>query len=119
SKLEHLGQSLASLPNLRARLAQMQIAVDVQHAFLEQVADRMDTPGSDLSLALLECKAASAEAAWEVTDLAMRTCGGAAFSRHLTVERTFRDARASSVMAPTTDILYDFIGRTLLDMPLL
>jgi len=118
SKLEHLGQSLASLPNLRARLAQMQIAVDIQQVFLENVAERMDT-GADIALALLECKAASAEAAWEVTDLGMRTCGGAAFSKHLTVERNSRDARASSVMAPTTDILYDFIGRTLLDMPLL
>jgi len=29
----------------------------------------------------------------------------------LRVERLFRDARASTVMAPTTDALYDFIGR--------
>ena len=34
------------------------------------------------------------------------------------VERNFRDARAASVMAPTTDVLYDFVGRTLLGMPL-
>jgi alkylation response protein AidB-like acyl-CoA dehydrogenase len=34
------------------------------------------------------------------------------------VERNFRDARAAAVMAPTTDVLHDFIGRTLLDMPL-
>ena len=38
---------------------------------------------------------------------------------HLSVERNFRDARASAVMAPTTDVLYDFIAKTLLDMPLL
>ena len=62
--------------------------------------------------------AAAAEAALEVTDLAMRTGGGACFSRHLSVERNFRDARASSIMAPTSDVLHDFIGRTLLDMPL-
>ena len=29
------------------------------------------------------------------------------------VERAFRDARAATVMAPTTDMLYDFIGRVL------
>ena len=48
-----------------------------------------------------------------VTDLAMRTCGGAAFGARLGLERLFRDARAPIVMAPTTDQAYDFIGRAL------
>jgi alkylation response protein AidB-like acyl-CoA dehydrogenase len=118
ARLEHLGQSLASLPNLRARLAQMQIAVDTQQAFLEHAAARMEAPGPDTLLVLLESKAAAAEAALQVTDLALRTGGGACFGRGLTVERNFRDARAAAVMAPTTDVLYDFIGKTLLGMPL-
>jgi alkylation response protein AidB-like acyl-CoA dehydrogenase len=118
SRLEHLDQSLASLMNLRARLARMQIAVDTQGAFLGHVAARMEDPGPDTMLAVLECKAAAAEAALEVTDLALRTCGGAAFSKHLTVERNFRDAQAGRVMAPTTDVLHDFIGKALLGLPL-
>jgi alkylation response protein AidB-like acyl-CoA dehydrogenase len=48
----------------------------------------------------------------------MRACGGAAFSRHNSVERNFRDARAIAVMAPTTDVLLDFIGRAVCGMPL-
>jgi alkylation response protein AidB-like acyl-CoA dehydrogenase len=48
----------------------------------------------------------------------MRACGGAAFSRDLSIERNFRDARAASVMAPTTDILYDFIGKAVAGLPL-
>jgi alkylation response protein AidB-like acyl-CoA dehydrogenase len=118
SRLEHLNQSLASFMNLRARLAQMQIAVDGQRAFLDLVAGLMENPGPETMLAVLESKAAAAEASLQVTDLAMRTCGGACFGRQLTVERNFRDARAGSVMAPTTDVLYDFIGKSLLGMPL-
>lgn len=118
SQLEHLGQSLASLPTLRARLAQMQIAVDTQQAFLDHVAARMESPGPDTLLAVLESKAAAAEAALLVTDQALRAGGGACFGRRLSVERNFRDARAASVMAPTTDVLYDFIGRSLLGMSL-
>jgi alkylation response protein AidB-like acyl-CoA dehydrogenase len=118
TKLEHLGQTLAGLLNLRARLAQMQIQVDTQRAFLDHVARRVEEPGPETMLLVLESKAAAAEAALTVTDLAMRTCGGAAFSRHLSIERNFRDARAGWVMAPTTDVLYDFVGRTLLDLPL-
>ena len=54
-----------------------------------------------------------------LTDLAMKACGGAAFSNHLPVERLFRDARAGWVMAPTADHLQDFVGRALTGMPLL
>lgn len=118
AKLDHLGQPLAALPTLRARLAQMHIAVDVQQAFVEHVADLIERPGPDTLLAVLESKAAAAETALHVTDLAMRACGGAAFGRRLTVERHFRDARAGAIMAPTTDLLYDFVAKTLLDMPL-
>ncbi len=58
-------------------------------------------------------KAAAGEMAIDVTDRAMRIGGGAAYSRHLPLERLFRDARAASVMAPTTDLLYDFIGKAI------
>ena len=118
SKLEHLGQPLASLMNLRARLAQMAIAVETQRVYLDHVAALMEKAAPETLLGVLQCKAAAAEAALEVTDLAMRTGGGACFSRRLSVERNFRDARAAAVMAPTTDALHDFIGRILLDMPL-
>jgi alkylation response protein AidB-like acyl-CoA dehydrogenase len=119
SRLEHLGQSLAALPTVRARLAQMQIAVDVQQAFLDHAASLLETPGPTTALTVLESKAVAAETALQVTDQAMRACGGAAFGRQLSVERNFRDARAAAIMAPTTDVLHDFVGRKLLEMPLL
>ena len=53
-----------------------------------------------------------------MTDLAMRVCGGAAFRKEVGVERNFRDARAATVMAPTTDVLYDFIGKAVCGLPL-
>ena len=67
---------------------------------------------------VLQTRLASIEAALEVTELAMKACGGAAFSRQLTVERIFRDARAGWVMAPTADHLRDFVGRALTGLPL-
>jgi alkylation response protein AidB-like acyl-CoA dehydrogenase len=118
AKFDHLDQPLAALPTLRARLAQMHIAVDVQQAYVDHVAELMDHPGPTTLLAVLQSKAAATETALQVSDLAMRACGGAAFGRRLTVERHFRDARAGSIMAPTTDVLYDFVAKTLLDMPL-
>jgi len=48
----------------------------------------------------------------------MRVCGGAAFSKHMSVERVFRDAHAGAVMAPTGDVLREFIAKAVLGMPL-
>ena len=47
-----------------------------------------------------------------------RACGGAAFSKHLDLDRYFRDARAGAVMAPTSDVIQEFIGRALCGMEL-
>ncbi|MFP4905291.1 acyl-CoA dehydrogenase family protein, partial [Paraburkholderia sp. BR14261] len=72
----------------------------------------------DAMLRVLEVKAVAAEAALAVTDTAMRICGGAAFRKEVGIERLFRDARAASIMGPTSDVLYDFVGRVLCGLPL-
>ena len=119
ARFEHMGVTLGeSLPNLRAQLAQMQIQTDGLAARIDNVIERLEHPSDTTMLGVLEVKAAAAEVAIEVTSLAMRTCGGAAFSRKLGIERFFRDAHAGAVMAPTGDVLREFIGRALLGMPL-
>ena len=119
ARFEHLKESLASgVPGIRARLAQMRIAVDSARGYLDQTLSRIEKSAPDAMLFVLGVKAAAAEMALRVTDDAMRVCGGAAFSRNMTIERNFRDARAASIMAPTTDVLYDFIGKAVAGLPL-
>lgn len=115
---EHLNSKLADLPNLRTRLAQMRIETDKARAHLTATLDSAESGAPDAMLYVLASKAAAAETAIHVTDLGMRACGGAAFSKHLGLERAFRDARAMSVMAPTSDVLYDFVGKALCGMEL-
>ena len=120
AKFEHLGSASLgeSLPNLRAQLATMQIETDGLQARLDDTIRHLEHPGELTMLRVLEAKAAAGETAIAVTALAMRTCGGAAFSRHTGIERFFRDAQAGAVMAPTTDVLREFIGKSLLGLPL-
>jgi len=113
ARLEHMNASLAELPTLRARLAQMRIETDRARAHLTSVLDALEEPGPTTQLMVLEAKAAASEAAVTVTELAMRACGGAAFGGALGLDRRFRDARAAVVMSPTTDQAHDFIGRAL------
>jgi alkylation response protein AidB-like acyl-CoA dehydrogenase len=118
ARLEHLDQALSRLPTIRAYIARMQVKTDMVRALLGDTIDALEAPGDTAMLRVLEVKAAAGETATEVTDLAMRVCGGAAFRKEVGVERCFRDARASTVMAPTTDQLYDFIGRALCGLDL-
>jgi alkylation response protein AidB-like acyl-CoA dehydrogenase len=119
AKFEHLGQSLGeSLPTLRAQLATMQIDTDGLSSRVDDLVDHLEKPRETTMLRVLETKAAAGDVAISVTSTAMRTCGGAAFSKHLSIERLFRDAHAGAVMAPTGDVLREFIGKSLLGMPL-
>ncbi len=120
ARFEHLGSTSLgeALPTLRAQLATMQIETDGLLTRLDDAIDHLEHPGELTMLRVLEVKAAAGETAIEVTSLAMRTCGGAAFSRHTGIERLFRDAHAGAVMAPTGDVLREFIGKSLLGLPL-
>jgi alkylation response protein AidB-like acyl-CoA dehydrogenase len=119
ARLEHMGDTLAaSIPGIRARLGRMQLTMDSAAAYLDRTLEKLQTQAPDAMLAVLGVKAVAAEAAINTTDEAMRACGGAAFGGQLTVERNFRDARAASIMAPTTDVLYDFIGKAVAGLPL-
>ena len=118
TQFQHAGSAIADLPTVRAFLARMRIATDHNKALLADTLAAIAGGRADATLRVLECKAAAGESAGQVTDLAMRVCGGAAFRKEVGVERVFRDARAALVMSPTTDILYDFIGKAVCGLPL-
>jgi len=114
----HDGSKLRDLPNLRARLAEMNCRTEQSRALLGFTTQAMLAPDEQTPLYVLQSRMAALEAALHVTDLAMKACGGAAFSRHVGVEQMFRDARAGWVMAPTVDHLQEFVGRALTGLPL-
>jgi alkylation response protein AidB-like acyl-CoA dehydrogenase len=116
ARLQHLGSSLADIPVVRGRLADAQVRLMQTRSLLYEVASQIERGDPAAQLGVLALKVSAAETAIDVTDQVMRACGGAAFSKHLGIERNFRDARASSVMAPTTDVLLDFIGQALVGM---
>jgi alkylation response protein AidB-like acyl-CoA dehydrogenase len=95
----------------------MSIDLSATRAYVDRAAARLVEPADDTMLHVLGVKAAANDAALRITDTAMRVCGGAAFSKHLQIDRFFRDARAGSVMAPTADVLYDFYGKAITGQP--
>jgi len=118
TQFQHAGTAIADLPTARAYIARMRIATDHNKALVADTLAAIAGGRADATLRVLESKAAAGESAVQVTDLAMRVCGGAAFRKEVGVERIFRDARAGMVMGPTTDVLYDFIGKAVCGLPL-
>jgi alkylation response protein AidB-like acyl-CoA dehydrogenase len=114
----HDGTKLRDLPVLRARIAEMSLRTEESRALLGLTLTHVETASEVAPLYVLQSRLAALESALTVTDLAMKACGGAAFSKQLGIERLFRDARAGWVMAPTADHLREFVGRVLTGLPL-
>jgi alkylation response protein AidB-like acyl-CoA dehydrogenase len=119
ARFEHLDQSLAEQPVVRHRLAALVVQRDAASTLLDDTCAALSTGRADAPLRMLEVKAAAAEAALTVTSESMRLAGGAAFRHEVGLERALRDARAAAVMGPTTDALYDMLGRAVCGLPLL
>jgi alkylation response protein AidB-like acyl-CoA dehydrogenase len=118
ARMEHLDQTLADQPVVRQHVARMKNDADSADALVTDAIGALAAGRPDAPLRMLQSKAVAGETALRVVDLAMRLGGGAAFRKDIGVERHFRDARASAVMAPTVDALQEFTGRALCGMPL-
>jgi alkylation response protein AidB-like acyl-CoA dehydrogenase len=119
ARFAHIDQTLADLPTIRAFVARCVVKRDMARTLLADTLSALENGRPDAQLRVLEVKAAAAEVATEVTEMAMRICGGAAYRKDIAIERQFRDAHAATAMSPTTDLLYDFIGKHACGQPLL
>jgi alkylation response protein AidB-like acyl-CoA dehydrogenase len=118
ARYEHSGSTLADLFPIRTNVARMRCKTDSTRTLLNDTIAALEGGRPDAVLRVLESKAVAGDASLEVLDLAMRSCGGQAFRKDVGVERHFRDARAAGVMAPTTEVLLDFIGKAVCGLPL-
>jgi alkylation response protein AidB-like acyl-CoA dehydrogenase len=116
-RYQYSDSALADLPTIRAYIGKAQIRADAARALRDDTISAISSARADAMLRILEVRAALAETALEVGDTGMRVCGGAAFRKDVGVERYFRDSRASAVMGPTSDVLFEFIGRAVCGMP--
>lgn len=118
-KYEHAGGApLAAIPRVQFLTAEMAIEIGAARAYLQE-SIRKATAGDPTAMVdILGVKAKCAEASSAVVSRAMTLGGGWAFGRRGGLERMFRDAQAAAVMAPSSDVLKEFIGKACLGLPL-
>lgn len=115
----HNGTALAQVSHLQHRLGSLWAKVERTRQLIYHAALLSDKGDESAVLSIMAAKAEVASCAVDTVNEAMTLSGGIGYQNNSLLGMLMRDARAAHVMAPTTDILYTWIGRALLDQPLL
>jgi isovaleryl-CoA dehydrogenase len=118
-RYSHSGESLADVDTLQTRYAAMWMALEKTRGMVREAAVRGDAAHPEALPFILAAKADAGDTAVHLANEAMTMCGGVAYRENSRVSQMLRDARASHVMAPTTDLLKLWLGRSLLGAPML
>jgi alkylation response protein AidB-like acyl-CoA dehydrogenase len=115
----HNGTALAQVSLLQHRLGTLWAKVERTRQLVYHAALLGDKGDESAVLSILAAKAEVASCAVDTVNEAMTLSGGIGYENNGVLGLLMRDARAAHVMSPTTDILFTWIGRALLDQPLL
>jgi alkylation response protein AidB-like acyl-CoA dehydrogenase len=114
---------LADYQVIRQELANVKILLESLKHWQNHLARELDAlqaedrPQAELLIPLVEFKVHAAEVASRATQAAMNVSGGYGYKKGV-IERLFRDARAGIVMGPSNHIAREWIGKSLLGLPL-
>lgn len=114
-----LEESLADAPVIQYKVAELWSKLEQARQIIYKAARLGDAGDPNALSFILSSKAIAGDAAVDICNEAMTLCGGSGYGENGTLPRLLRDARASHVMAPTTNILKLWAGRSILGMPIL
>lgn len=115
----HNGVRLSSVPLLQHRIGTMWGRLEATRQLIYAAALSADRGEPESLPSVLAAKAMVADCAVDTVNEAMTLAGGIGYASNSYLGMLLRDARASHVMSPTTDLLFTWIGRTLMEQPLL
>lgn len=114
-----LGESLADAPVIQYKMAELWSKLEQARQVIYRAARLGDAGDPSALPSILMSKAVAGDTAVDICNEAMTLCGGSGYGENGKLPRLLRDARASHVMAPTTNILKLWAGRALLGVPIL
>ncbi len=115
---KHDGRVLAESTVLQHRFGTIWGKLESARRIVYSAGELFDAGDEDSVLSVLTSKAEIAEVATDVIGECMTLMGGIAYRDGSEIQRHLRDVRAAHVMAPTTDLLRIWAGRTLLGQPM-
>ena len=115
----HTGQALSAEPVVQYRIADLWVRDQQARQLVYEAARMADIGDPSALLMLLASKTVAATAAVDVANGALDLGGGRAYRENSRLAQLLRDARAGHVMAPATDLLKVWLGRSIMNLPLL
>lgn len=115
----HSGQTLGQVHVLQHKLGMLWSKIERTRQLIYHAASEGDKGGFNAVPAILSAKAEVGQCVTEAVNEAMTLSGGIAYRENSRFNVLLRDSRAAHVMSPTTDLLYTWLGRALLDQPVL
>lgn len=116
-------KSLTDYQAIRQQLGEAKVLVETLRPWRNELAARLDelwkagSPQGEILIPLTEFKVHAAEVANKVAGIALTVTGGYGYRRG-PIERAYRDARAAIAMGPSNVIARDWIGKSLVGLPL-
>jgi len=106
-------------PTKQIAVAQMRIMLEqTKSLWFESISEAKPNPDKESLLRAWAAQYTVMENANEISQLAIRTCGGQAMLRSLKLERLYRDSRCGALMLPwTAELCLDMIGKAALYEP--
>ncbi len=106
-------------PTKQLAVAQMRIMLEqTKSLWFQSISEAKPNPDRESLLRAWAAQYTVMENANEISQLAIRTCGGQAMLRSLHLERLYRDSRCGALMLPwTAELCTDFIGKAALYEP--
>lgn len=106
-------------PTKQIAVAQMRIMLEqTKSSWFQSISEAKPNPDRESLLRAWAAQYTVMENANEISQLAIRTCGGQAMLRSLHLERLYRDSRCGALMLPwTAELCTDMIGKAALYEP--
>lgn len=111
--------ALSHAPIIQHRFGSLWTMLERARRLVYGAAASFDNGESGALLSIMASKIEVAESAVTIVNEAMSLTGGRGYAEASKMSRHLRDVRAVHLMAPTTDLLKTWIGKSLLGIPLL
>lgn len=106
-------------PTKQLAVAQMRVMLEqTKSIWFQSISEAKPNPSRDSIMRAWAAQHTVMENANEISQLAIRTCGGQSMLKSLPLERLYRDSRCGSLMLPwTAELCMDMLGKGALYQP--
>jgi alkylation response protein AidB-like acyl-CoA dehydrogenase len=111
--------ALSQAPIIQHRVGSLWSMLERARRLVYGAAASFDNGETDALMSIMASKVEVADSAVAIVNEAMTLTGGRGYAEGSKLSRHLRDVRAVHLMAPTTDLLRTWIGKSLLGVPLL